>query len=87
MIENSSYSMNISSVPLDCGRDMSVGLLLLHVLVVSNAVALEIYINPKLGNNSLVCLSDVNQPCKSLEFVSRYLGSNVALSLTALACP
>jgi hypothetical protein len=57
---------------------MSASLLLLHLLVVSSAVALDIYINPKLGSNSLVCLNGVKQPCKSLEFVSSHLGSNIS---------
>ena len=61
---------------------MSVTLLILHLLVVSDAVALEIYINPKHGNDSLACLSDLKssgmkQPCESLEFVSSHLGRNV----------
>lgn len=62
---------------------MAVSLLVLVLLVISDAVALEIYIDPKHGSNSLACLSDlkssgVKQPCESLEFVSSHLGGNVS---------
>ena len=62
---------------------MAISLLILHLLVVSDTVALEIYVDPKQGSDSLACLSDlkssgVKQPCESLEFVSSHLGSNVS---------
>ena len=67
---------------------MAFGLLILSLsfLIIGDTVALEIYVDPTNGNDSSACLgglksdisSGVNQPCSSLEFVSRHLGSSVS---------
>lgn len=59
---------------------MVLSLLILSLLIVSGAVTLEIYVNPKQGSDSIACLYDSKskQPCESLEFVSRHLDSNVS---------
>lgn len=55
-------------------------------MIVRDIVAIEIHVNPMNGSNSASCLqgwdsdvsSGVNEPCCSLEFISRHLGNNAS---------